>query len=377
MIWLSSRSRHGKTPLKSSHVDFFQPLLWLLSALALLWISPSSGAQPGDDPPAPPLLPVPVAVLETDEFDWGSLIQGQKVSHTFLIENRGRSPLKILKVVATCGCTTTRYDEEIAPGEFGAIELEIDTSEFAGGKPRRNAVVQTNDPMKSEINLWVTGKVEPILKMDTSVIRLSGLLIESKTLALQFLRAVPMSVEILGVKSENQQFDVVDLEAVDEDSWNLILSAGTSEKSQSLRDTLTVEVRVDGGDPFKYPIPVVVQHQDLYRFTPGGNIVFYRRHTAPLDGPVKREVVQWLDVRSSRPDVSIDAFRARIEEAPEGLFDLQVIEEIPGQHYRLRIEVLKTHPTPQAQGTLVMELGRGQIRKKTVVAQFRLRPSPN
>ena len=377
MIWLSSRSRHGKTPLKSSHVDFFQPLLWLLSALALLWISPSSGAQPGDDPPAPPLLPVPVAVLETDEFDWGSLIQGQKVSHTFLIENRGRSPLKILKVVATCGCTTTRYDEEIAPGEFGAIELEIDTSEFAGGKPRRNAVVQTNDPMKSEINLWVTGKVEPILKMDTSVIRLSGLLIESKTLALQFLRAVPMSVEILGVKSENQQFDVVDLEAVDEDSWNLILSAGTSEKSQSLRDTLTVEVRVDGGDPFKYPIPVVVQHQDLYRFTPGGNIVFYRRHTAPLDGPVKREVVQWLDVRSSRPDVSIDAFRARIEEAPEGLFDMQVIEEIPGQHYRLRIEVLKTHPTPQAQGTLVMELGRGQIRKKTVVAQFRLRPSPN
>lgn len=369
------------SPFSSLYASLPATFCLFLILLVTLFGTPSSSpassaAQSGDEPPAPPLLPVPVAVLETDEFDWGTLIQGQKIKHSFLIENRGRSPLKILKVVATCGCTTTRYDEEIAPGEFGAIDLEIDTSEFAGGKPRRNAVIQTNDPMKTEINLWMTGLVEPILKMDTSVIRLSGLLTEAKTLALQFLKAVPMKVEILGVKSENQQFEVVDLEAVDEESWNLILSAGTADQSKSLRDELKVRVRVDGGEPFEYPIPVVVQHQDLYRFSPGGNLVFYRRHTAPLDGPVKREVVQWLDVRSSRPDVSIDAFRARLEDAPEGLFDLQIFEETPGQHYRLRIEVLKTHPTPQAQGTLVMELGRGQIRQKTVVAQFRLRPVP-
>ena len=352
---------------------------WLTAAAVISfssWFMVPYVAESADDNPAPPLLPVPIAVLETDTFDWGSMIQGQKALHSFMIENTGRAPLKILKVTATCGCTTTRYDEEIAPGEFGAIDLEIDTSEFAGGKPRRNAVIQTNDPMKSEIHLWMTGNVEPVLKMDTSVIRLSGLLNEPKSLAMQLLKAVPMPVEILSVSSANQLYQVEDLEQVDETSWNLLLSAGTSPTSQSLRDELKIKVRVDGGEPFEYPVPVVVQHQDLYRFNPGGNIVFYRRHTAPLDGPVKREVIQELDVRSSRPDVSIENFRARIEDAPEGLFRLEVFEELPNQHYRLRVHVLRTHPTPQAQGTLVMELGNDQIRKKTVVAQFRLRPIP-
>jgi len=346
--------------------------------MAALFFSLGTSTTPlfADDDPPPPLLPVPIAVLETDTFDWGSLIQGQKIQHSFMIENKGRSALKILKVTANCGCTTTRYDEEIAPGEIGAIDLEIDTSEFAGGRPRRSAVVQTNDPMNSEIRLWMSGNVEPILRMDTSVIRISGLLNEDKSLAIQLLKAVESAVEIVEVKSVNGNFVVDDLEPADEATWNLLLSAGTSETSQSLRDEMKIKVRVDGGEPFEYPVPVVVQHQDLYRFNPGGNVVFYRRLTAPLDGPVKREVSQELHVRSSRADVNIDNFRAMIKDAPEGLFKLEVFEEIPGQHYRLKIQVLKTHPTPQAQGTLVMDLGNGEVREKSIIAQFRLRPVP-
>ncbi|OUU23859.1 MAG: hypothetical protein CBC13_04555 [Planctomycetia bacterium TMED53] len=361
---------------RGSSIPNWTPILAI--AMAALFFSLGTSTTPlfADDDPPPPLLPVPIAVLETDTFDWGSLIQGQKIQHSFMIENKGRSALKILKVTANCGCTTTRYDEEIAPGEIGAIDLEIDTSEFAGGRPRRSAVVQTNDPMNSEIRLWMSGNVEPILRMDTSVIRISGLLNEDKSLAIQLLKAVESAVEIVEVKSVNGNFVVDDLEPADEATWNLLLSAGTSETSQSLRDEMKIKVRVDGGEPFEYPVPVVVQHQDLYRFNPGGNVVFYRRHTAPLDGPVKREVSQELHVRSSRADVNIDNFRAMIKDAPEGLFKLEVFEEIPGQHYRLKIQVLKTHPTPQAQGTLVMDLGNGEVREKSIIAQFRLRPVP-
>ena len=57
-------------------------------------------------------------------------------------------------------------------------------------------------------------------------------------------------------------------------------------------------------------------------------------------------------------------------------FRLEIIEELPGQHYRLKIEVLKPHPTPQATGTLIMDLGGGIIRKKSVIAQFRLKQIP-
>ena len=334
----------------------------------------ASDADQSQDP-APPLLPVPIAVIETLEFDWGTLVQGEKTQFAFLIENKGRVPLKILKVTATCGCTTTRFDAEVAPGEVGAVELEIDTAEFPGGRPRRNAVVKTNDPLNSEINLWLVGNIDPILLIEPSVTKISGLVTEKKEKTIFLKKAVDAPVEILDVGSKNGSFKVESLTPT-EGGWNLKISAEPSDGPKSIRDDLQVRVRVDQDHPLDFPLPIVVEHQDIYRFIPGGNVVYYRRHTAPLDGPVKRRVIQEVHVQSARSDIAITEFKARIEDAPEGLFGLQIIEELPGQHYRLEIEVLKSHPTPQAMGTLVMDLGGGEIRKKSVIAQFRLKQIP-
>ncbi|NRA74819.1 MAG: DUF1573 domain-containing protein, partial [Planctomycetes bacterium] len=291
------------------------------------------------------------------------------------VENRGKAPLKILKVSSTCGCTSTRFDEVIEPGASGIIELQVDTSEFSGGRPRKNAVVKTNDPELSEVHLWMVGLVDPLLQFESSVFKLSGLAMEKKQFITTILPAVELPIALKQAKSKNGSFLVSALESLDE-GWRLTLTAEASKQIRSLRDDLELVISVDDGEPFTIPVPVVVEHKDRILTVPSGNLIFYRRHTAPLDGPVRREVAKEVHVRSVREDLPIVDFSAQIVEAPEGLFDVTVTEVIPGHHYKIRIQVLRTLPVSQARGILRMRLGEGedQVREKGVIAQFRLKP---
>lgn len=57
------------------------------------------------------------------EHDFGVIKEANgKVTHTFTVKNTGTAPLVITRVVATCGCTTPKYDvEPIAPGKEGKV----------------------------------------------------------------------------------------------------------------------------------------------------------------------------------------------------------------------------------------------------------------
>ena len=352
-----------------------RPLAWVLAIfLAQLSVDVPLCGQI-DDPPLP-LLPVPVIHIEEMEHDWGKVLQGTRVKHIFTVENRGKAPLKILKVSSTCGCTSTRFDEVIEPGASGIIELQVDTTEFSGGRPRKNAVVKTNDPELSEVHLWMVGLVDPLLQFESSVFKLSGLAMEKKQLKTIIVPAVELPISLVQAKSKNGSFLVAAIESLDK-GWKLTLTADVSEQVKSLRDDLELVVSIADGKPFTIPVPVVVEHKDRILTVPSGNLIFYRRHTAPLDGPVRREVVKEVQVRSVREDLPILDFSAEIIEAPEGLFGLRVIEVIPGHHYRVRIQVLRTLPTAQGRGILRMRLGQGkdQVRDKGVIAQFRLKPT--
>ncbi len=350
------------------------PRNWHLIALLVTLIGSNGDlfGQIGDSPL--PIGPVPIIHLEQTEHDWGKVLQGTRVKHVFTVENRGQAALKILKVSSTCGCTSTRFDEVIEPGSSGIIELQVDTSEFSGGRSRKNALVKTNDPSSSEVQLWMVGLIDPLLQLESPVFKLSGLALETKQLQTTILPAVDLPLEILEAKSKNGVFLVARLEQL-ESGWQLTLTAEESDQVQSLRDDLQLKLSVAGGEPILVPIPVVVEHKDKILTVPNGNVVFYRRHTAPLDGPVKRVVQKEVQIRSVRDDLPIVDFSAEIIDAPEGLFAVTVSEVIPGHHYKVQIEVLKTHPTSQVQATLRMILGPGEdnIREKGVIAQFRLR----
>ena len=57
-----------------------------------------------------------------DVFDFGKIPQGKPVTHTFVFINKGKVPLSLNNVHASCGCTTPVWDKEvIQPGDSGKI----------------------------------------------------------------------------------------------------------------------------------------------------------------------------------------------------------------------------------------------------------------
>jgi len=65
--------------------------------------------------------------FEQTSFDFGRIPFGEPVSHAFKFTNTGQSPLKLLEVKPSCGCTTPQYTKtEVMPGEKGEILLQYD-----------------------------------------------------------------------------------------------------------------------------------------------------------------------------------------------------------------------------------------------------------
>ncbi|WP_075352067.1 DUF1573 domain-containing protein [Algoriphagus marinus] len=73
-------------------------------------------------------------------IDFGDIVQGDKVSHTFELTNSGSTPLIISNVAATCGCTVPVWPKEpIAPGKSAEIKVSFNS---AGKMGKQNSVVR-------------------------------------------------------------------------------------------------------------------------------------------------------------------------------------------------------------------------------------------
>ncbi|OFX41443.1 MAG: hypothetical protein A2X08_02125 [Bacteroidetes bacterium GWA2_32_17] len=79
--------------------------------------------------------------------DFGVIIQGEKVSHSFTFKNIGKSNLIISSVHASCGCTVPKYDTEpVLPGKTGKVEVVFDSSDRSGIQNKTVTVLSNTQP---------------------------------------------------------------------------------------------------------------------------------------------------------------------------------------------------------------------------------------
>ncbi|MGD9676322.1 MAG: DUF1573 domain-containing protein [Candidatus Bipolaricaulia bacterium] len=72
-------------------------------------------------------------LADAADFNFGKVIEGTIVVHTFILSNPGPQPLEIRKVRASCGCTATALsDYSLDAGESVQLEARVDTSGFGG-----------------------------------------------------------------------------------------------------------------------------------------------------------------------------------------------------------------------------------------------------
>lgn len=91
----------------------------------------------------------------------GNIKEGETVSHTFRFKNTTRHEIRIIGAQTSCTCTTTKVvTPVVAPGQTGEIQATFNPKTTAG--PFHGSILVFFDkPEESEIQLRVTGRVEP------------------------------------------------------------------------------------------------------------------------------------------------------------------------------------------------------------------------
>jgi hypothetical protein len=129
--------------------------LFLLPLFALSVLTASAQAPTvsgGTDRPGPTMK------FEELDFNFGTIKQGESVTHIFKFKNDGKEPLIINTAVGSCGCTVPEYPKEpIRPNGAGEIKVTFNSTGKSG--PQDKTVTITYDTDKTVV-LHMRGTVE-------------------------------------------------------------------------------------------------------------------------------------------------------------------------------------------------------------------------
>lgn len=90
----------------------------------------------------------PELTVEQGTFNFGTITQGKKVQHNFIIRNSGDAPLQIKQLTAACGCTAAKPSANvILPGRNAEIQVIFDSTNFSG--PVQKSVTLTTNAGKA------------------------------------------------------------------------------------------------------------------------------------------------------------------------------------------------------------------------------------
>ena len=80
-------------------------------------------------------------------YDFGTVTEGEEVTHNFTFKNTGTKPLVILTAQASCGCTVPeKPDEPIQPGQTGVIKVVFHSKDRSGHQEKSIRVTSNAKP---------------------------------------------------------------------------------------------------------------------------------------------------------------------------------------------------------------------------------------
>lgn len=129
---------------------------------------------------AVPASAAPQLLVAEPKFDFGEVLQGDKVLHVFELVNQGDEPLLIDRVKSSCGCTAALVTEQnLPPGGKGELQANFDSARFRG-EVSKTIYIYSNDPERPVFQLHIHGKVLETVAVEPTQINF-GTVKEGKT----------------------------------------------------------------------------------------------------------------------------------------------------------------------------------------------------
>jgi hypothetical protein len=166
------------------------------------------------------------------KYDFGTVAQGAKVDMKYDLKNVGDAPLKIGPIHPSCGCTdVTATMNVVPPGKTAAIKAVFNAGGYRG-KVTKTIAVQTNDPKNQNVQLVLSGYVQPQVEVMPSNINFGRLAKGKKFSQTVIVKALkPAGFQITGVETHSN-----------------IISAGPARKSARVAGAWEVPITVNSAN---------------------------------------------------------------------------------------------------------------------------------
>jgi len=97
--------------------------------------------------------------FETEEYNFGSIVQGESVTYEFKFTNSGTEPLIISKAEGSCGCTVPIWPKEpIMKGQTSTIKVTFNSTGKMGVQDK--TVTLTSNAKQNTRVIHIKGTVE-------------------------------------------------------------------------------------------------------------------------------------------------------------------------------------------------------------------------
>ena len=111
-------------------------------------------SQQTNEPEVRPEGPLPTIEWEEEEFDFGTITDGDIVEHVFEFKNTGEAPLIITEAKATCGCTVPEWPKDpIAVGDVGEILVRFNSKNKPGNQNKTVTVTANTFPSANKVRI--------------------------------------------------------------------------------------------------------------------------------------------------------------------------------------------------------------------------------
>jgi len=108
----------------------------------------------------------PAMDFKVREFDFGTINQGDVVSHTFDFTNNGQADLLIASGHGSCGCTVPEFPKDpVKPGEKGQVKVTFNSAHKTGVQVK-TVTLDTNTKDGNEILVIRTTINETVLPIE-------------------------------------------------------------------------------------------------------------------------------------------------------------------------------------------------------------------
>jgi hypothetical protein len=148
----------------------------------------------------------PEVAVDRPVFDFGTIPQGKKVEHTFILKNKGSTSLTIKNTRTSCGCTVASVSSSvIQPGKSAEIKASFDSSNFFGNITKTISV-ETNDPKNTVYTLTLKGTVVEEIVVTPRQVNLGTLRVGiAKEMAISIENRGSKQIQLTEVKSSLSQ----------------------------------------------------------------------------------------------------------------------------------------------------------------------------